>query len=211
MDRDVDAVVRQLSDYSKVETSDNSEEAKEDDGGVGYDGLRHRSTEDRSSDSDEQFFDPEHSNNDAERQQSSETNTTEAVGEIGAGVASGLSQLLETPIQPQLERVVNARNLATIGNMKIKEHFSLRNPSSTVAFAEEEAIIFVDNLEQVVLEKNPGNDYITAKQATVSTPGLVLMRIIYVMVALLMSGFLFAICLEVCLYLFFGLAIRSGK
>jgi hypothetical protein len=98
-----------------------------------------------------------------------------------------------------------------IGGIMVKDHFSLTNPSSIVSFADDEQIVFVDNLEQVVLEKRADQDYFTAKQATVSSPGLVFTRFAYTLVAILMSGILFVFCIQIILFLFLGLAIESGR
>lgn len=111
-----------------------------------------------------------------------------------------------------IERAVKHRRVSTrMGNTAVRDHFSLSNPSSNVAFAEDEAILFVDNLEQVVLEKKTGDDHITAKQATVSSPGLVFLRSVYTLVATLMSGLLFVFCIQLVLFLFLGVAIESGE
>ncbi len=99
----------------------------------------------------------------------------------------------------------------SVGKMKVRDHFSLSNPTSAVTFAENESLLFVDNLEQVVLEKKAGDDYITAKQATVSSPGLILLRSIYTLVATLVSGLLFVFCVQLVLFLFLGVAIESGE
>jgi hypothetical protein len=96
------------------------------------------------------------------------------------------------------------------GETKVQDHFSLSNPSSVVRFATTESIILVDNLEQITLEKKAGSDYITAKQATVSSPGLILMRSAYTLMAFLISGFVFVCCTQFVLFLFLGLAIESG-
>ena len=107
--------------------------------------------------------------------------------------------------------VVRPRRVNRIGNINVRDHFSLSNPSSTVAFADDEAIVFVDNLEQVTLHKDNEKEYLTAKQATVSSPGLLLTRSFYTVVALLMTGFVFIFCIQIVLFLFLGLAIESGK
>lgn len=50
------------------------------------------------------------------------------------------------------------RRVNRVGGINVKDHFSLSNPSSTVAFADNETLVFVDNFEQVSLqkEKNSG-------------------------------------------------------
>ena len=126
-------------------------------------------------------------------------------------LGSDLQDLVES--SPERARVKrNARqNRTSIGNTIVKDHFSLSNPSSAITFADTEAIVFVDNFEQVSLEKKDGTNYFTAKQASVSSPGLLLSRLAYTMIALLMSGFVFVFCIQIVLFLFLGLAIESGK
>jgi hypothetical protein len=228
MDHNTEERKGQSNDYSKVETSDISEEVTKDeegavvvntgvsdvvsdvvsaDGGVGVgdeSGLRHRNTEDKHP--SEEYFDPE------------EPNEESTVG-VSGGLRGILRKAADGPDEnrsgPQLgrgfERSKKSKNLIQIGNLKVKEHFSLAHPSSAVAFAEDETLVFVDNLEQVTLEKKSGTDYLTAKQATFSTPGLFLTRAAYTMVALLMAGFIFAFCIQILLFLFLGLAINGGK
>ena len=118
---------------------------------------------------------------------------------------------IEMKTASSLERAVKHRKLTRLGKMTMRDHFSLSNPSSTVAFAEDESILLVDNLEQVVLEKKKDEDHITAKQATVSSAGLMLLRSVYTLVATLVSGLLFIFCIQLVLFLFLGLAIESGK
>lgn len=102
------------------------------------------------------------------------------------------------------------RKMTVIGDMQVQDHFSLANPSSHVAFAEDEAMVFVDNLEQITLEKQKGNDFVIAKQASVASPGIMLLRVAYTIVAFLTAGFVFVFCIQLVLFLFLGLAIESG-
>ena len=119
---------------------------------------------------------------------------------------------IETPSRSNLTRRDHGyKNVTQLGNMCVKDHFSLTNPSSTVAFADEEVIIFVSDLEQLTIEKKKENDYITAKQATVASPGLIFTRILKALVAFLMAGLVFVCCIQIVLFLFLGLAIESGK
>ncbi len=71
-------------------------------------------------------------------------------------------------------------------------------------------VIFVDNLEQVVLEKKADNDYVTVSQTSVSSPALIFLRAVGTLVAALMAGFLFVFCVQLILFLFLGLTIQSG-
>ncbi len=105
----------------------------------------------------------------------------------------------------------NLRFSSTLGGMPVKDHFSLSNPTSTITFADDEALVLVDNMEQVAIEKKAGTNYFVAKQATVSSPGLVFSRFAYSLVAVLMAGFVFIFCIQIVLFLFLGLAIESGK
>ena len=124
---------------------------------------------------------------------------------------NGYEQDPQIPEQTPPDTFPAARRVNRIDNINVKDHFSLSNPSSTVAFADDEAIVFVDNLEQVALHKSKKSGYITAKQATVSSPGLNFIRFLYTLVALLMTGFVFIFCIQIVLFLFLGLAIESGK
>ena len=118
--------------------------------------------------------------------------------------------LFQRPSSFRLVKSTGIRSINKIGNVKVKDHFSLSHPTSTISFKDDEAIVLVDNLEQVILEKKECDDYIIAKQTTVSSPGLMLMRTAYTLVALLMSGFILVFCLQIVLFLFLGLAIESG-
>lgn len=105
----------------------------------------------------------------------------------------------------------NVRFSSTIGGFTVKDHFSLSNPTSTVTFADDEALVLVDNMEQVAIEKKAGTNYFVAKQATVSSPGLIFTRFAYSLIAVLMAGIVFIFCIQIVLFLFLGLAIESGK
>ena len=103
------------------------------------------------------------------------------------------------------------RGMARLGRMNIKDHFSLTNPSSHIAFADDEAVVLVDNLEQTTLEIKNDDDFVVVKQATVASPGLMLLRITYTLLALLISSFVFICCTQVILFLFLGLAVSVGE
>lgn len=97
-----------------------------------------------------------------------------------------------------------------IGNFVVKDHFSLSNPTSAVKFIDDETLIFTDNSEQITLEKKKDDDFVTAKQATISSPGLSFLRLAYTTVTVFMTGLLFVFCVQLVLFLFLGLAIESG-
>ena len=103
------------------------------------------------------------------------------------------------------------RKISHIGNMKVQDHFSLSNPSSSVNFGEDEALIFFHNNSQTTLEKKRGSDVIIAKQADLGSAGLIFTRFVYTLVAFLMAGFVFIFCIQIVLFLFLGLAIESGE
>ena len=91
----------------------------------------------------------------------------------------------------------------------VQEHFTLSNPASTINLGEKEAIVIVENLEQITLERI-GNQ-IVAKQTSLGSPGLFLMRCAYTFVAIFLSVIIFASCIQISLYLFLGVAIESGE
>ena len=124
-------------------------------------------------------------------------------------ITSKLRDLVETA--PSEEGKTRMRKMTRIGGMMVQDHFSLSHPSSHVAFAEDEAMIFVDNLEQVTFEKKKDNDFVVAKQSTVASPGIMLLRLVYTILAFLMAGFVFVFCIQIVLFLFLGLAIESGE
>lgn len=109
-----------------------------------------------------------------------------------------------------VSRRTKSRSFTTIGNVQIFDHFSLQNPSSHITFADNEAIVFVENLEQIVIEKKNDNSYFTAKQATVASPGIILLRFLYTVNAFVLAAFIFALCMHIFLFLFLSLAIESG-
>lgn len=106
--------------------------------------------------------------------------------------------------------IMKRREAKQIGHLTVKDHFSLHNPSSTVTFSGDETLVFVDNFEQVTLNKNKDSNVIVAKQAAVSSPGLLFTRFAYTVVAFLMAGLVFVFCIQIVLFLFLGLAIESG-
>ena len=128
-----------------------------------------------------------------------------------------LRSLLESPSredgpgQPVVSRRKNFRNLTKIGAIEIQDHFSLQNPSSHISFADDEVVVFVDDLEQITLEKKKDHNFYTAKQATVASPGIILLRWAYTTIAFMLAGFVFVFCLHIILFLFLSLAIASGE
>ena len=95
-------------------------------------------------------------------------------------------------------------------NLAFRDHFSLANPSSHVSFFDREAVVYVHNLAQITLEKRKDDSIITAKHSTTASPGLLFLRIVYTLQALLVAGFLFVFCIEAVLFLFLGVMIGSG-
>jgi len=93
--------------------------------------------------------------------------------------------------------------------IKITDHFSLENPSSSIRLGEKTSYIFTDGQGQFIME-NTGNNNIRARQSNNNTIPLLLIRAFYTMVATLMAGFLFLVCLELIMFLFMGLFIESG-
>ena len=71
-------------------------------------------------------------------------------------------------------------------------------------------MILVDNLEQTTLEKKKDSNLIVVKQASVASPGIMLLRLAYTLVAFMVAGFVFVFCIQIALFLFLGLAIESG-
>ena len=108
-------------------------------------------------------------------------------------------------------RSTGFKHVTQLGSMLVHDHPTLKNPSSAVAFANDEVIVFVDTFDQLTLEKNDENEYITAKQATVATPGLIIIHALYALVAFLVAGLLFVFCVQILFFLFLGIAIDVGK
>ena len=109
----------------------------------------------------------------------------------------------EPSIEIRLERTTS-----TLGQYKVKDHFSLNAPTSTVKFNDVECHIFSDGTDQLVLERE--RDTITAKKLSEASPGLFFIRLFYTVVASLMAGFLFIFSIQVVLFLFLGVIRASG-
>ncbi len=109
------------------------------------------------------------------------------------------------------EGTTRMRKITKLGGMAIKDHFSLPNPSSRIGFADDEIMVLMDNLEQITIEKKKDNDFIVVKQATIASPGIMLLRLFYTLTAFFMAGLVFVFCIQIVLFLFLGLAIESGK
>ncbi len=97
-----------------------------------------------------------------------------------------------------------------VGNIGFRDHFSLSNPSNHLSFFDYEAILFVDNLHQIIIEKKNGDNSFTAKQTTAASPGIVTLRLIYTFMSLLLAGFLLVYCILTVLFLFLGVLIGFG-
>ena len=140
-----------------------------------------------------------------------EENQEEVRLSVELGSLATMGPTTTTSATAELRKSEKSRRLTKFGNMTINDHFTLSNPSSTVTFRQDQAIILVNDLTQVVLEKKGHNDYVTVSQTTLSTPGLLLIRMVGTLVAFLMTGFLFVFCVQFILFLFLGLTIESGK
>ncbi len=99
---------------------------------------------------------------------------------------------------------------AMFGNLRIKDDATLNNPSSALKIQGKETHIFTSEQKQIVIEHPVGSDTAVAKQFDETTPGLLLLRGAYTLMAVLMGGFLFVFCVQLILFLFLGLAIESG-
>ncbi len=99
---------------------------------------------------------------------------------------------------------------AMLGNLRISDDATLNNPSSSVMIKGHETHIFTTEQKQIVIQHPQGTDTAIAKQFDETTPGLMLLRGAYTLIATLMGGFLFVFCVQLILFLFLGLAIESG-
>jgi len=91
----------------------------------------------------------------------------------------------------------------------IKDHFSLHNPSTTIAFADKKTHVFTNGTDQLTLDISGG--VIEAKETSIATAPLFLVRSAYALVAALMAGFLLAFCIQLLLFLFVTLLIQINK
>ncbi len=97
-----------------------------------------------------------------------------------------------------------------VGQLMITDHPTLENPSSSIMMQDNQVHIFLSENKQIILERQAQSNVVTAKQIDEGTPGLLLLRGTYTLIAVLMSGFLFVFCTQLVLFLFLGLAIESG-
>ena len=134
---------------------------------------------------------------------------------IEEGIESDINQtiLIDTTLDADsgVHRRKNYGSIVRLGNVDIRDHPSLTNPSSHVIFGEDETIVIVDNFEQFTLEKKKNDSFLTAKQASLASPGILILRSAYTLIAFVLAGFILAFCLNIVLFLFLGLAIQSGK
>ncbi len=100
--------------------------------------------------------------------------------------------------------------ITRLEGFSISDDTTLQNPSSGVVLRGKHTHIFSTGLKQLVLEHEKNSDVIKAKQFDEITPGLLLLRGAYTLMAMLMSGFLFVFSVQLILFLFLGLAIKSG-
>ena len=123
----------------------------------------------------------------------------------------------DAPIEVMLNRNYDANSTTSEEESKkdvencifIKDHFSLNNPSSTIAFADKKTHIFTNGTDQLTLGIFGGS--IEAKETSIATTALVLVRSAYTLVATLMAGFLLVFCIQLILFLFVTLLIGINK
>jgi hypothetical protein len=99
---------------------------------------------------------------------------------------------------------------ANFGQLIIRDHPSLEQPSSCVTYQGQQNYLFSLGTNQLVLKKGLDSNQVWAKQYDEGTPGLFLIRGAYTLISVLMSGFLFVFCVQLVLFLFLGLVIHSG-
>ena len=91
---------------------------------------------------------------------------------------------------------------------RARDHFSLSTPSGSLQLKQKDLQVFSNNTKQFVIERD--GDNFVARIVKDGSMGLLFLRIFYTLITLLMTGFLFVFCVDVILFLFFGLAIASG-
>ena len=91
-----------------------------------------------------------------------------------------------------------------------RDHYSLAYPSSTVRFRSSATSyrVYQGNKSQFVLEER--NRQITVKQTSDTTGGVMFLRGVYTVVAVLWSGFLFVFCTQLLIFLVMNLAVYLG-
>lgn len=123
----------------------------------------------------------------------------------------GTEQTSNININPrQTKKSTRESYVTKFDNIYFRDHFSLENPSSHLSFHDHEAIVLVDNLEQITLEKKKDDDFTFAKQQTIASPGLIFLRILSTWFAFMMASFLMAFCIQSVLFLFLGLITGAG-
>ena len=90
------------------------------------------------------------------------------------------------------------------------DHFSLDNPTSQLKFYQKENTVLNVGQTQIVLEHENDTNLVITRQIVQDSPGLFIIRGAYVLVAFLMSAFLFVFCTQLILSLFLGLLRQSG-
>ena len=105
--------------------------------------------------------------------------------------------------------VVSPRN-STFGSYAVKDHFSLKNPSSSLQFGENENVVFTVGQSQIVLERNLENNNVIAKEIELEAPGLFVLRGFYTLIAFLFAGFMLIFFIQVILSLVLSLAVDAG-
>ena len=154
-------------------------------------------------------------NNNEETSFQDEIQSQEFEDHIEEGIENAINQttLLDTTLDTSIgvHRRKNAGSIVRLGNVDIRDHPSLTNPSSHVSFGDDETIVIVDNFEQFTLEKKKNDPFLTAKYASLASPGILILRSAYTLIAFVLAGFILVFCLNIVLFLFLGLAIQSGK
>ena len=112
-------------------------------------------------------------------------------------------------LEQQVYSFTNESSWNSSSSSIVREHFTLSNPASTISIGDKEAIVIVENLEQITLERS--GDQVHVKQASLGSPGLLLMRCTYTFVAIFMSVIIFALSIQISLFLVLGVAIESGE
>lgn len=91
-----------------------------------------------------------------------------------------------------------------------RDHYSLAYPSSTVRFRSSATShrVYQGNRSQFVLQER--NQELTVKRTRDTTAGVMFLRAVYTVVAVLWSGFLFVFCTQLLIFLVMNLAVYLG-
>ncbi len=104
-----------------------------------------------------------------------------------------------------------------LGQVRLIDHFSLGNPSSSVRFRNKRVLLYgLGNDEQIVLESSTedkgrsSQTTVTVKRYRTGTVGMRFLRSIYTLVTMLVLGFLVVFCFQIILFLFLNMAANGG-